>query len=155
MICVSTVSTKLYPIVPLIHLQWLAMPDNLIFMGLHFVIGKCTQRPINLIAVWIDKYHLLIFQYTPTPCLSRTFIISYQFPIFKMSEYVWKFLANTRLNTREKIRHSTSKRWQDLSIRVHGLETNMRRCTSGSDQLEVGVLMIFLGYLWRLLAWYP
>ena len=24
------------------HLQWLIMPNNLIFMGLHFVIGKCT-----------------------------------------------------------------------------------------------------------------
>ena len=65
------------------HLQWLAMPDNLIFMGLHFVIGKCTQRSTNFIAVLIDEYHLLIFQYTPTPYLSRTFI-----PIFKMSEYV-------------------------------------------------------------------
>jgi hypothetical protein len=65
------------------HLQWLAMPDNLIFMGLHFVIGKCTQRPTNFIAVWIDEYHLLIFQYTPIPCLSRTFI-----PIFKVFEYV-------------------------------------------------------------------
>ena len=64
------------------HLQWLAMP-NLIFMGLHFVIGKCTQRPANFITVRIDEYHLLIFQSTPTPCLSRTFI-----PSFKMSECV-------------------------------------------------------------------
>jgi hypothetical protein len=72
MICVSTVSTKPYPIAPLIHLQWLVMPDNLVFMGLHFVIGKCKQRPTNIIAVQIDEYHLLIFQYTPTPSLSRT-----------------------------------------------------------------------------------
>jgi hypothetical protein len=66
------------------HLQWL------IFMGLHFVIGKCTQPPTNLITVRVDEYHLLIFQHTPTPCLSRTFI-----PRFKMSEFF--FLANTRL----------------------------------------------------------
>jgi len=56
------------------HLQWLAMPDNLISMGLHFVIGKCTQRPTNFIAVRIDEYYLLIFQYTPTPCVTYVYL---------------------------------------------------------------------------------
>jgi hypothetical protein len=42
------------------HLQWLAMPDNLIFMGLHFVIGKCTQHPTNFIAVWVPPSDLFL-----------------------------------------------------------------------------------------------
>jgi hypothetical protein len=67
------------------------MPDNLIFMGLHFVIGKCKQRPTNLIAVQIDEYRFLIFQYTPTPCLSRTYIIPYQIPILKNVRICLKF----------------------------------------------------------------
>ena len=149
MICVSNFDTIISDYSRndgLHYLQWLAMPNNLIFMGLHFVIGKCKQRPINLIAAWIDEYHLPIFQYTPTPCLSRTCIISYQFPIFKMSEYVWTFLVNIRLNTRENIGRSTSRRWQELSKRVHGQESNTRRGASGSEQTEVGVPMILLGY---------
>ena len=152
MICVSNFDTIISDYSRndgLHYLQWLAMPNNLIFMGLHFVIGKCTQRPANFITVRIDEYHLLIFQSTPTPCLSRTFI-----PSFKMSECVWNFLANTRLNTREKIRRSTSRRWQDFSIRVHGLETNMRRRKSRPEQLEVGVPVIFSGYIRPSLAWY-
>jgi hypothetical protein len=63
-----------------------------------------------------------------------------------MSESVLKFLPNTRLNTRENIRRSGSRRWEELSIRVHGLETNVRRRTGGSEQSEVGVP--------RILSWY-
>ena len=67
-------------------------------------------------------------------------------PHFQMSEYVWTFLVNIRLNTRENIGRSTSRRWQELSKRVHGQESNTRRGASGSEQTEVGVPMILLGY---------
>jgi hypothetical protein len=68
------------------YLQWLAMPNNLIFMGLHFVIGKCTQRPINLIAVSIDESYFSVY--------ANSLLVTYvyhlcQFPIFKMSENFW------------------------------------------------------------------
>ncbi|KIM38230.1 hypothetical protein M413DRAFT_248258 [Hebeloma cylindrosporum] len=71
-------------------LCWLTMPNNLIFMGLHFVIGKLYANSLLV-----------------------------------------------TLNMREKIRRSSSRRWQDLSIRVHGLENNIHRRTGVSEQLEI------------------
>jgi hypothetical protein len=41
MICVRPSESVPHQITALTSLQWLVMSDNLIFMGLHFVIAKC------------------------------------------------------------------------------------------------------------------
>ena len=65
--------------------------------------------------------------------------------ISKRPNLFLKFLPNTRLNTRENIRRSGSRQWEELSIRVHGLEANMRRRAGGVEQL-VGVPRILSMY---------
>ena len=114
------------------------MPNNLIFMGLHFVIGKCTQPSTHFIIVWIDEYLFSAFSVYANSLLV-TYALSFftNLPIPKCS--------NTSLNTRENIRRSRSRRWEELSIRIHGVESNMHQRIDGSPQLEVGVRRI----LWR------
>lgn len=55
------------------HLQWLATPNNLIFMGVHFIIGKCKQW--QRILVFPQSTQFLPAVYANSP-LSRTSSLS-------------------------------------------------------------------------------
>jgi hypothetical protein len=72
MICVSLIVIHflLYPSF-MLTLQWLVMPNNLIFMGLHFVISKCALHSDEMIMT--DSHYDL--QCMRIPCWPRTYSI--------------------------------------------------------------------------------
>lgn len=101
----------------MLTLQWLVMPNNLIFMGLHFVISKRAFHPDEII---MTDLHFDL-QCMRIPCWPRTYTIT-----FRICACLIFILV--RLNARKQLQHERAQRGLsgELPVAFPGLAKRFR-----------------------------